>query len=43
MTDKEIITMDWLCDNVDGEIPDTWELEEDIKKTVKVSGDKEKA
>lgn len=43
LTDKEIITMDWLCDNVDGEIPDTWELEEDIKKTVKVSGVKEKA
>lgn len=43
LTDKEIITMDWLCDNVDGEIPDTWELEDDIKKTVKVSGVKEKA
>jgi len=43
LTDKEIITMDWLCDNVDGEIPDTWELEDDIKKTVKLSGVKEKA
>ncbi len=42
LTDKEIITMDWLCDNIDGEIPDTWELADDIKKTVKVSGVKEK-
>ena len=43
LTDKEIITMDWLCDNVDGAIPDTWELKESIKKTVKASGVKEKA
>lgn len=42
LTDKEIITMDWLCDNVVGEIPDTWELDDSIKKTVKVSGVKEK-
>lgn len=41
LTDKEIITMDWLWDNVDGEIPDTWELVDSIKKTVKVSGVKE--
>ena len=33
--------MDWLWDNVDGEIPDTWELVDSIKKTVKVSGVKE--
>ena len=43
LSDKEIITMDWLYDNVEGEIPETWELEESIKKTVKVSGVKEKA
>ena len=43
LPDKEIITMDWLYENVEGGIPDTWELEEPVKKTVKVSGVKEKA
>ena len=42
LTDKEIITMDWLCDNVIGEIPETRELDDKVKKTVKVSGVKEK-
>ncbi len=42
LTDKEIITMDWLCDNVIGSIPDTWELDDSIQQTVKVSGVKEK-
>ena len=42
LTDKEIITMDWLCDNVIGEIPETWELDDTIVKTVKVSGVKNK-
>ena len=42
LTDKEIITMDWLCDNVIGTIPETWELDDSIVKTVKVSGVKEK-
>ena len=42
LTDKEIITMDWLCDNVIGEIPETWELYDSIVKTVKVSGVKNK-
>lgn len=42
LNDKEIIKMDWLCDNIIGEIPETWELDESIKKTVKVSGVKEK-
>lgn len=42
LTDKEIITMDWLCDNVIGDIPDTWELDDSIQQTVKVSGVKEK-
>ena len=43
LTDKEIIKMDWLCDNVIGEIPETWELDDSIIKTVKVSGVKNKA
>ena len=43
LTDKEIITMDWLCDNVIGEIPETWELYDSIVKTVKVSGVKNKS
>ena len=42
LSDKEIIKMDWLCDNIIGEIPETWELDDSIKKTVKVSGVKEK-
>ena len=42
LTDKEIITMDWLCDNVIGEIPETRELDDKVKKTVKVSGVKER-
>lgn len=42
LSDKEIITMDWLCDNVIGEIPQIGELEDSIKKTVIVSGVKEK-
>lgn len=42
LTDSEIITMDWLCDNVIGSIPETWELEDSIQKTVMVSGVKEK-
>ena len=43
LTDKEIIKMDWLCDNVIGEIPETWELDDSIVKTVKVSGVKNKS
>ena len=43
LTDIEIIKMDWLCDNVIGEIPETWELEDSIVKTVKVSGVKNKS
>ena len=43
LSDKEIIKMDWLCDNVIGEIPETWELDDSIIKTVKVSGVKNKA
>lgn len=43
LTDKEIITMNWLCDNVIGSIPDTYELEDAVKKTVMVSGVKESA
>ena len=42
LSDKEIITMDWLCDNIIGEIPQLRDLEDSVKKTVKVSGVKEK-
>ena len=42
LTDREIIEMDWLCDNVIGEIPKLSELDDQIKKTVKISGVKEK-
>ena len=42
LSDKEIITMDWLCDNVDGEIPVSSELDDSIINTVKASGVKEK-
>lgn len=38
---KEVITMNWLCDNVIGEIPDTWELQDTLHETVKASGVKE--
>jgi basic membrane lipoprotein Med (substrate-binding protein (PBP1-ABC) superfamily) len=38
-----LMRMDWLCDNVIGEIPETWELDDSIIKTVKVSGVKNKA
>ena len=41
LSDREIITMDWLCDNIIGEIPETWELDDSIKKTVKATGVKE--
>ena len=41
LNDKEIIKMDWLCDNIIGEIPETWELDDSIKKTVKATGVKE--
>jgi len=41
LSDKEIIKMDWLCDNIIGEIPETWELDDSIKKTVKATGVKE--
>lgn len=46
LTSEEIIRMDWLCDNVEGEIPPTWKLGDSAKKTVKISGvkdDKEEA
>ncbi len=41
LTDNEIITMDWLCDNIIGEIPETSELFDGTQKVVKASGVKE--
>ncbi len=41
LTSEEIVRMDWLNDNVEGEIPPTWKLGERAKKTVKISGVKE--
>ena len=38
LTNEEIITMNWLNDNVIGSIPDVGELYEDAKETVQVSG-----
>ena len=42
LTSKDIILMDWLNENVIGEIPDADELNEEAKATVSVSGVKEK-
>ena len=42
LTSKDIISMDWLNENVIGEIPDADELNEEAKATVSVSGVKEK-
>ena len=41
LTDHEIVTMDWLCDNIIGEIPDTNELADSTQKVVKAAGVKE--
>ena len=41
LTSGEIVSMDWLCDNVVGEIPPAWTLGDSAKKTVKISGVKE--
>ena len=38
LTSKDIITMDWLNENVIGEIPDVDELNDEAKATVSVSG-----
>jgi basic membrane lipoprotein Med (substrate-binding protein (PBP1-ABC) superfamily) len=38
LTSKEIITMNWLNENVIGEIPDDWTLTDEGRQTVKVSG-----
>ena len=42
LSSKDIITMDWLNENIVGEIPDMDELNEEAKATVSVSGVKEK-
>ena len=41
LTSEEIITMDWLNDNVIGSIPALKEINDSVKKTVKISGVKE--
>lgn len=41
LTSKDIITMDWLNENIIGEIPDVDELNDEAKATVSVSGVKE--
>jgi basic membrane lipoprotein Med (substrate-binding protein (PBP1-ABC) superfamily) len=41
LSTEEIITMDWLCENVVGEIPAVRALKEDAKETVSVSGVRE--
>ncbi len=41
MTNREIIAMDWLCENVIGEIPDMSELEDSVKGRVVDSAVKE--
>ena len=38
LSSLDIIEMDWLCENVIGEIPGIDVLEDDAKTTVKVSG-----
>ena len=42
LTSKDIIMMDWLNENVIGEIPDADSLNDEAKATVSVSGVKEK-
>ena len=43
LTPEEIITMDWLCENVVGEIPAAEGLSEEAKNTIRVSGVEEKS
>ena len=38
LTSEEIIRMDWLNDNIIGEIPETWKLYDSTKNILKVSG-----
>ena len=38
LTSREIITMDWLADNVVGEIPALKTMQDSARKTVKISG-----
>ena len=42
LTSKDIIKMDWLNENIIGEIPEKDALNEEAKATVSVSGVKEK-
>ncbi len=38
LTQQEIITMDWLCENVIGEIPEASAFKKSVRETVQVSG-----
>ena len=38
LSSEEIITMDWLAENVDGRLPDFDELIEEAKPLVKIQG-----
>lgn len=38
LSSKDIIMMDWLCENIEGSIPSIDELTDDAKSTVKFSG-----
>ena len=42
LTASEIITMNWLLDNIEGEMPDIDELREDVRRNVTISGILEK-
>ena len=41
LSSDDIIRMDWLNDNIIGEIPPSWKLSESIRKTIEISGVKE--
>ena len=38
LTYEEILSINWLNENVEGEIPPTWEMNENAKKSVSVAG-----
>ena len=38
LTYEEILSINWLNENVDGEIPPAWEMKDSAKKSVSVAG-----
>jgi hypothetical protein len=38
LTYEEILSINWLNENVDGEIPAAWEMKDSAKKSVSVAG-----